>query len=298
MVDNSADLPQEYVKKHELKRISIPYHLNDVTHYDDNGEWKNISAKEYYDALRSGGTSGTTLINPDSFEKIFTDYAKRGEPLLAIVLSSGLSGTAQNAVTALDDVKETYPDCEIYTFDALSAASGTTLAAVIAVAKRAEGLSAKETSEYLNKRVQNYFTLFTVDDLNFLHRGGRLSKFSAVAGSLIGIKPLLNVSPDGKLQLKDKVRGRRASLETLAAQVKRSLEPDTKLKFLTISHGDCKEDAEKLADKIKALVDVEEVYIEMMSPVIGAHTGPGGLALAFDADMDRASYEAKFYPEK
>jgi len=296
LVDTSYDLPQEYIDKNDLKVIAIPFHLNGVTH--DDGRWKDISDEAFYEALAKGGVAGTTLINPETFVQTFTEYAKSGEELLVISLSSGLSGTAQNAVIALQEVKETYPDCKIYPVDGKNAAGGTGLITVLAVNKRNEGLSAEETAKWLEEKRHSCLSLFTVDDLMYLHRGGRLSKLQAVAGSIIGIKPLLNVAPDGTLKLKDKARGRKAAIETLVSQMKRSLNPETKLKTVIISHSDCKEDAEKVADLIKASVEVEEFLIVMMGPVIGAHVGPGCLALFFEADMDRPEYEEKFYSKK
>jgi len=293
LVDTSYDLPQEYIDEHDLKVIAIPFHLNGVTH--DDGRWQDISDKEFYDALAHGGVAGTTLINPETFIQVFTEYAKNNEELLCISLSSGLSGTAQNAVIALNEVKETYPDCKIFPVDGLNAAGGTGLVTVLAVNKRAEGASAEETAKWLEERRHSCFSLFTVDDLMYLHRGGRLSKLQAVAGSIIGIKPLLNVHPDGSLKLKDKARGRKAALETLIGQMARSLHPDTKLDTVIISHSNCLEDANKVAEMVKSKAEVNTMHIVMMGPVIGAHVGPGCIALFFEADMDRVEYEKKFY---
>lgn len=296
LVDNSYDLPEGYVEQNELKVIHLPFHLNGTTY--ENGTWSHMPAEEFYAALANGGTSGTALINPESFIEVFTEYAKKGDELLSISLSGGLSGTAQNAVIALNEVKETYPDCKIYAVDGLNAAGGTGLVTMLAVRKRAEGLSAEETAKWLEEKKNSCLSLFTVDDLMYLHRGGRLSKLSAVAGSIIGIKPLLNVAPDGTLKLKDKARGRKAALETLVEQLKRSVNKGTKLKTIIISHSDCKEDAGKVADLIKASVEVEEIHIVMMGPVIGAHVGPGCIAVFFEGDMDRVTYENNFYPQK
>jgi len=296
MVDTSYDLPQEYIDKHDLKIIPIPFHLNGVTH--DDGRWQDISDVQFYEALASGGAAGTTLINPETFVQVFTDYAERGEDLLVILLSSGLSGTAQNAVVALQDVKETYPDCNIFPVDGLNAAGGTGLVTMLAVNKRAEGLSAGETATWLEEKRHSCISLFTVDDLMYLHRGGRLSKLQAVAGSIIGIKPLLNVDTDGTLKLKDKARGRKAALETLVKQMRRTLNPGTKLDTVIISHSNCPQDAEKVAALVRAETEVKEICLVMMGPVIGAHVGPGCIALFYEADMDRFEYEAKYYPKK
>ena len=293
MIDTGADLPQEYMDEHSIAVIPIPFHLDGKQH--NGGRWQKISDQDFYDALHKGSVAGTALINPDSFMQVFTDYAKRGEDLLVLTLSSGLSGTYQNSVIALAEVKEDYPNCHIYTVDSTNAAGGAGLLAVLAVNKRTEGLSAEETAEWLDKKKHSCLSLFTVDDLMFLHRGGRLSKISAIAGSIIGIKPLLNVAPDGTLKLKDKVRGRKAALKTLAEQMMRSIDPDTALDTIIISHSNCLEDAEALVKIIKASVEVREIQIVMMGPVIGAHVGPGCIALFFEADMSRVEYEAKYY---
>jgi len=296
LVDTSYDLPQEYIDENELKIIPIPFHLNDVTH--EGGRWQEISDTDFYKALADGGVAGTTLINPETFVQAFTEYAKNDEEVLVILISSGLSGTAQNAVIALNEVKETYPDCKIYVVDGFNAAGGTGLVTALAVKKRAEGLSAEETAKWLDEKKHSCFSLFTVDDLMYLHRGGRLSKLQAVAGSIIGIKPLLNVHPDGTLKLKDKARGRKAALEALVGQMTRSLNPDTKLDTVIISHSNCLADAEKVAELVRASTEVKEIFIVMMGPVIGAHVGPGCIALFFEADMDRPAYEEKFYGKK
>ena len=293
MVDTGSDLPEEYMSEHEIASIAIPFNLDGKQH--SGGRWQEISYREFYKALSRGSVAGTALINPDSFVRVFTEYASRGEDLLVLVLSSGLSGTYQNSIVALEEVKEKYPECRIYTVDTVNAAGGMGLVTTMAVRKRSEGLSVSETAEWLEEMKHSCISLFTVDDLMFLHRGGRLSKISAVAGSIIGIKPLLNVAPDGTLKLKDKVRGRKGALDRLVSQMTRSLDPGVELDKVVISHSDCIEDAEALAEKINSVVSVREIIITMMGPVIGAHTGPGAIALFFEGSMTRVEYEAKFY---
>ena len=293
LIDTNSDLPQAFIDEHSIETIPIPFHIDGVQH--DGGRWQEISDKGFYNALRDGSAAGTALINPDSYVSIFTEYATKGQPLLTITLSSGLSGTYQNSVIALEDIKNKYPECEIYTVDSINAAGGAGLLAALAVKKRAEGLSAGETAAWLEIKKKSCLALFTVDDLMYLHRGGRLSKLSAVAGSIIGIKPLLNVAPDGTLKLKDKARGRKNSLTTLFKQMKRSLNPGTRLDTVIISHSDCYEDAETLAGMIRSSLSVNEVIVTMMGPVIGAHVGPGCVALFYEADMPREEYERRFY---
>ena len=296
MTDTGCDLPQEYLDANDIKTIPIPFNIDGIEH--PGGRWQEISDTEFYSRLGSGSKAGTTLINPETFVQVFREYAERDEALLLILLSSGLSGTAQNAVLALEEVKESYPDCRIFPIDSLNASGGFGLVTVLAVKKRAEGLSVEEAVKWLEDKRQSCFSLFTVDDLMYLHRGGRLSKLQAVAGSIIGIKPLLNVHPDGTLKLKDKARGRKASLETLASQLKRSLNDDTKLDTVIIIHSDCEDDARGLSEIINTKVEVNDYIIDMMGPVIGAHVGPGCIALFFEADMERPEYEEKFYAKK
>ncbi|MCL2151954.1 MAG: DegV family protein [Oscillospiraceae bacterium] len=293
MIDTGADLPQEYIDEHGIATIPIPFNLDGVQHSD--GRWQKISAQEFYDALRDGSVAGTALINPESFVSVFTDYAVRGEQLLVITLSGGLSGTYQNSVIALAEVKEKCPDCRICSVDSVNAAGGAGLVAALAVKKRSEGLSLEETAKWLEEKTQSCLALFTVSDLMYLHRGGRLSKVQAIAGSIIGIKPLLNVAPDGSLKLKDKVRGRKAAIKTLFSQLTRSLNNSTSLDTVIISHSNCLEDAQSLATLIKSSVGAREIHLVMMGPVIGTHVGPGCVALFFESDMSRSEYEAKFY---
>ena len=294
LIDTGCDLPEEFIAEHKLIELPLTFHVDDVQH--EEGRWQKITEKEFYDKLRNGSTSGTTLVNPETFVQLFTEYAKRNEPVLYIALSSGLSGTYQNSVIALNEVRETYPDCQIYPVDSLNAAPGIGLIITLAIKKRAEGMSIEDTAKWLEEKRNSCFSLFTVDDLMFLHRGGRVSKLQAVAGSIIGIKPLLNVHPDGTLKLKDKARGRKGALETLVSQMKRSLDPSTKsFDTILIGHGDCIEDAKTVEELIKASFDVKEFIIVTIGPVIGAHSGPGTIALFFEADMTREEYEAKFY---
>ena len=296
MVDTGCDMPQEYLDKHSIKVVPIMFNLDGVEH--ENGRWQEITAEGFYEALANGAVAKTTLINQGVFEDVFTDYAKRGEELLLITLSSGLSGTYENAVNALKEIKETYPNCKIFVVDSLNACGGIGMVLIQAVKKRAGGASLEETGKWLEERRHRCLSLFTVNDLMYLHRGGRLSKVQAIAGSIIGIKPLLNVHPDGTLKLKDKARGRKASLERMAGQMKRSLNPDTKVDDVVIIHADCRDDAMILLDFIKDQIEVDEAYVEVMGPVIGTHVGPGCIALFYVADMDRPEYEEKFYGGK
>jgi DegV family protein with EDD domain len=289
IVDTSCDLPPEYLKEHGIETIAIPFMLDGTEH--KNGYWQDISDKEFYKTLRDGGTAKTSQINPEAFVKSFTEYAKQDKDALYIILSSGLSATYQSSQIALEEVKESYPGCQIYPVDSLGATVLNNILAIMAVRKREEGLSAEETAAWLNEKRHRIFGFFTVDDLMYLHRGGRLSKLSAIGGSLLGIKPVLTIKPDGMLALKEKIRGREAAYELMINQIKRSTAPGTVPENVYISHTDCYDDAFTLSEMVKAAIGIQNVHICTMGPVIGAHTGPGAVTLVYEADMTREEYE-------
>jgi DegV family protein with EDD domain len=293
VADTSCELSQEFIQEHEIEIMPIPFILDEIEH--KMGSWQEITAKEFYDALRKGSTAKTSQINPEAFVKSFTEFAKQDKDVLYIILSGGLSATYQSSQIALDEVKESYQNCNIFPVDSISATALNTLLTMLAVKKREEGFSAAQTAAFLNEKKNNILGFFTVDDLMYLHRGGRLSKLSAIGGSLLGIKPVLNIQPNGTLALKDKVRGRETAFKLMVSQLKRSVNPDTTLDTVIISHTDCEEDAQKLAMMVNAEINVKQVLVVMMCPVIGAHVGPGAVTLVFEADMTREQYENKFY---
>ena len=293
VVDSNCDLPPEFIRENEIEVIPMPFEIDGTPH--KLGYWQMISASDFYNALRNGSVAKTSQINPQTYVEIFTEYAKQEKDAIFLVLSSGLSSTYQSAVLALAEIKETYPDCNIFAIDSLNASSGHGLLAELTVRKRNEGLTAGETAAWLENQKNRLVGLFMVDNLMYLHRGGRLSKLSAITGSVLNIKPVLNFAPDGTLCLKERVRGRKAAMEMMVKQLKRSISPDTVLETITVSHTDCLEDAETFAEMIRKSVNVNNVVITMMGPVIGAHLGPGSVTLVFEADMTRSEYEARFY---
>ena len=293
VADTSCDIPPEYLKEHNIQMLPIPFNL-DGTDYK-TGDWQNISDKEFYNALRNGGVAKTTLINPDTYLESFTSHAKQGKDVLYIILSSGLSGTYQSSQIAFEQVKEAYPDCNIYPVDSIGATSINGLLLMLAVKKREEGLTAQQTAAWLEEKKHSIVGIFTVDDLMYLQRGGRISTLAAVGGSVLRIKPVLNVQPDGTLAVKNKVRGRMAALKLMLSQLQQSIASDSVLNTVIIPHTDCEEDAHKLSEMIKESVDVREIIIVSMGPVIGAHVGPGAIAVVFEAGMSREGFDTKFY---
>jgi DegV family protein with EDD domain len=295
-VDTSTDLSADFIKEHGIEVLPIPFTLDGVEH--KQGYWQEISDKDFYERLKNGGVAKTAQINPDAFARSFKETAGQGKDAVYILLSGGLSGTYQSALIALNEVKETYPDCNIFPIDSVGATSVNTMLAVMAVQKRKEGLDAAQTAAWLQERKNNLLGFFTVDDLMYLHRGGRLSKISAIGGSILGIKPVLNLQPDGTLALKEKVRGRTAAFKLMVNQLLRSVKEGAELDTVYVTHTNSETDAHKLAELVKGSVKVKRVEIVTMGPVIGAHVGPGTVTLIFEADITRQEYEDRYYAKK
>ena len=292
VVDSSCDLPAELMAKYGIEVLPIPFDLDGRSHV--TGDWKGLTVSLYYDSLRKGKIAKTSQINPDDFTEAYSSYANDNRDALFISLSSGLSPTWHNSEIALNEIKKKYPNSNIYTVDSLNATTGHGLLTLLAVKKRDEGLTAGETAAWLNEKKHSLFGLFTVDDLMYLHRGGRLSRMSAITGSVFHIKPVLNMAPDGTLCMKEKVQGRDAALNKLISQLERSINPGTSLDTVLIAHSDCLEYAQALVAKLTAVVRINRIIIMPMCPVIGAHVGPGTVNLMFEADMTRQQYEDRF----
>ena len=200
--------------------------------------------------------------------------------MLLISFSSGLSGTYQNVKLAAEDYKEMYPDRKIIVVDSLCASLGEGMAVHYAVKLKNEGKSIEEVADWLENNKLSICHIFTIDDLFFLKRGGRLSGTSAVFGTLLGIKPLLHMADDGKLYVTGKARGRAATLEHLINSVgEKGIDVENQDVFIT--HGDCEDEANYIASEVKKRYGVKNVIVNMIDPVIGAHAGPGTLAIFF-----------------
>lgn len=276
--DSTTDLTPELVAEMDVQVLPMRFMLDgkEYRNYPDNRE---LSPKEFYDKLRAGSMSTTSQINSVAFIEAFTPVLEAGKDILYVAFSSGLSGTYQSACLAAEDLREQFPERTIECVDTLQASMGEGLVAYTAAMLKKDGMSLAELAAWLRENVQRFCAWFTVDDLMFLKRGGRLSGVAAVAGTLLGIKPVLHVDPDGHLIAMEKVRGRKASLDGLVRHFETSAENHAD-QTVFISHGDCLEDCQYVADKIKAF-GVKRICIGTIGPVIGAHSGPGTVALFF-----------------
>ena len=276
--ESTADLSVELVQELGVEVLPMRFSLNgkEYNNYPDNRE---LDPHDFYDALRAGGMSTTSQINQAAFEEAFGPVLEAGKDILYLSFSSGLSGTFQSARLAAEELAEKYPQRTVRVIDTLQASMGEGLAVYYAATLKNEGKSLEEVASWFEANKMRVCAWFTVDDLMFLKRGGRLGGGAAVVGTLLGIKPILHVDDDGHLIAMEKVRGRRASLDGLVKLLAASDVPVSE-RVVFVSHGDCPEDCEYVVERCKAL-GAKKVYVSTIGPVIGAHSGPGTVALFF-----------------
>lgn len=276
--DSTADLSPDLIREMDAVVIPLTFTLDgqDYLNYPDD---RAMASSEFYGRLRQGSSCTTAQINTATFIDYFTPYLEQGRDILYIAFSSGLSGTYQASLLAARELKEKYPERTVECVDSLQASMGEGLVAYTAAMLRKEGQSLQEVAAWVRENAQTFCAWFTVNDLMFLKRGGRLSGTAAVAGTLLGIKPVLHVDPTGHLVAMEKVRGRKASLDALVKHYRDgAFAHESQTVF--ISHGDCYADCKYVADKIAA-IGAKRIEINNIGPVIGAHSGPGTVALFF-----------------
>ena len=276
ITDSGSDLPKEKLQQLGIIAVPLLVNLGEKTLEDSVDE----GIKEMYDAFRAGAAASTSAINPDRWEKAIEPVLEGGEDVLVIAFSSGLSTTYQSAVIASQELTQRYPERTVKVVDSLCASLGQGLLVWYAAQKRQQGLSLQELQDWLEKAKYQLCHWFTVDDLAFLKRGGRVSATTALVGTMLKIKPVLHVDDEGHLISKAKVRGRKASLDMLFEKTRELAIPGEN-DVMYICHGDCLEDAQYLEARLKKELGVKEVLIGYTGAVIGSHSGPGTLAVFF-----------------
>ncbi len=274
--DSGADLPLSYCKAHDVTVLPLGFTLEGQTYHGTEA----MDNKVFYDKLRSGALPTTSAANLEDTAALFRTYMEQGKDLLHIAFSSGLSSTSDAAQLAAQLVLEEYPEQKILVVDSLCASMGQGFLVHQAVKLRDAGETLAATAKKVTDMRLNVVHNFTVDDLEHLHRGGRVSKATAVVGSLMGIKPILHVDDTGHLTAVGKVRGRKASIQALADRMEQQMKGFDNPEVF-ISHGDCLQDAEALAEMVRSRFGIENIMIGYIGPVIGTHSGPGTLALYF-----------------
>ena len=276
--DSNSDLLEDYIKEKQIGIIPHYYDLEGNTYGDE----VNLTPKEFYDKMRTGLMPTTMASNPEVIRETFQNYVDQGFDILHISFSSALSGGCSNVVTGAREICEENPGAKIIVVDTLNASMGEGMFVMKAVRMREEGKSIEETVAWLEEHKQEFCVRFTVDDLNHLQRGGRISKTTAFIGSMINIKPILYLNTEGQLVALSTARGRKKSLVTICNDM---LDSMGKYKdgddVICIVHGDSIDDAKYLEDLIREKLPNKLILINFVSPSIGSHSGPGAIGLCF-----------------
>lgn len=279
ITDSSCDLPDSLVKELELEVLPLSFIMDGKTYrnYPDNRE---MSPKDFYNKQREGLMATTNAVNVGEAGDALEHILKQGKDALVLAFSSGLSTTCNSFQIAAEDLAGQYPDRKIFVVDTLCASLGQGMFVYQAAKLRQDGKSIEEVRDWAEANKLKQCHWFTVNDLFFLKKGGRVSAATAVVGTMLQIKPVMHVDNEGHLIKVDTARGRKASLNALVDKVG-ELAEDPASQTMFISNSDCQEDAQYVADQIKARYGTKEILINSIGPVIGAHTGPGCVALFF-----------------
>ena len=278
-VDGSSNLPDSVTQALDIRVLPCSYSINgQPSTY--NGHLDSFTPHEYYEMLRQGGKVQTSLLNTQLFLDSFRGALEQGQDVVYCSMSSGISGTCQAARMAAQELEEEFPNRTVRVVDSLGAGFGTGLMACKAADLRAEGKTAGETADFLDEDVHHTLQFFTVDDLNFLKRTGRVSGATAMIGTVLNIKPVLWGDPTGHITARSKQRGRKKALAAIVEEYRNAVtEPENQR--VAISHGDCEAEALTLAEMIRAVAPPKELIIAPHEPFTGAHVGPGMLGLFF-----------------
>ena len=278
VTDSASDLPKEILQEYDIPCLPLYYSIDGVIYGDE----KNIEPHEFFELMRKGAMPTTMGCNPEYATEMFRSILNQGKDILHIAFSSALSSSYNNACIAANEVMEEHPGARIVVVDSLAASMGEGLIVYKAVEMKKSGKSMDEIIDFVNNHKLNVVHNFTVDDLNHLYRGGRVSKTTAIIGTLANIKPILHVDNEGRLINIGKVRGRKKSLIALVDRMEEHIGSyRDKNDVVFISHGDCLQDAQFVAGLVKERFGIYNIWINYICPTIGTHSGPGTVALFF-----------------
>lgn len=277
--DATADLPAELCRKEGIRVLPLNYLVNGEAY----GLNREMPLTDFYQHMRQGASTSTAQVTVPQAETAFREALEEGLDILYIGFSSGLSGTMGSVGMAAKNLAKEYPDAKIRLVDSLSASLGEGLLVYLTLQKKKAGYTLEEAAKWCEDSRLHLCHLFTVEDLIYLHRGGRVSKTAAVAGSLLGIKPVLHVDDEGHLVPIAKVRGRKQSLNALLSEMKKRVQ-GWENQVVAVSHGDCGAEAQAVLDEAQRLSKAKETLFGQIGPVIGSHSGPGTVALFFLGD--------------
>lgn len=273
-VNSTVDLPKEWLEERRVPVVPLKYTIDGETYTDMEG----LTGKEFFAKLREGKMSTTSQVNPEEAAEMLEPFLKEGKDILHLGFSSGLSGTLNSMKIAGEMLEEKYPEAKVIVIDTLCACLGEALLLYKALQQKEKGMNIDELAQWVEDNKLHICHNVTVDDLNHLHRGGRVSKTTAVLGTLVQIKPIIHMDDNGKLQVIGKERGRKKSLNKIvdmAVEQSKGWDND----IIMITHGDCLEDAEYVAKLVREKMGIENILINNIGTVIGSHTGPGVVAV-------------------
>lgn len=272
-VNSTVDTGKEWLKERNVPVIPLKYTIDGQEYTDMYG----LSDKEFFQKLREGKMSVTSQINPEEAKEMLEPYVKEGKDVLHLAFSSALSGTCNSMKIAAEELQEEYPEAKVIVVDTLCACMGEAMLLYYALKQKEAGKTIEEVAQWAEENKLHVCHNVTVDDLFYLHRGGRVSKTAAVLGTVVKVKPIIHMDDNGALQVIGKERGRKKSLHKIVDMaVERSKGWDNEI--IMITHGDCLEDAEYVAKLVREKMGVENVFIHNIGTVIGSHTGPGVVA--------------------
>lgn len=280
VTDSSCNLCEEMIDDFHLHVLPLTFKIDDEI-YQSYLKGEKTDLKHFYTLMREGKQITTSLPNLNESEALLRQVADTGKDVLYVGFSSGLSGTYEAIRMIMQNIAPDYPNQNFYTVDTLAASGGEGLLIWYAAQKRNEGAGAEEVYRWLEENKLHMAHWFTVDDLMFLFRGGRVTRTAAWAGTILNIKPVMHVDDEGHLIPLEKVRGRKKSLNALVDHMAQTANEPISEQMVFITHGDCLEEADYVADKVKERFGVKDVIINYVDPVIGAHSGPGTMALFF-----------------
>ncbi|MBO4560139.1 MAG: DegV family protein [Lachnospiraceae bacterium] len=292
ITDSASNLTKDLLDKYNLHMISYHVTLNgsDFLCYDPERDYAE-AGKHFYDSMREGATVSTSLVNTAACEDFFTPFLEQGKDIIFVGISSGLSGTVQAARIAAEDLMEDYPERKIIVIDSMGASLGEGLLVIGLSERRAEGMTIEEAALWYEEHKMSMNHIFTVDDLKYLKKGGRISAAACIVGSILSIKPVLLASDEGKIVSFCNSRGRKKALKEIAEQtIKRIVDPEDQV--IAIAHCDAPEDAEYVASLVREACPVKDVIIRYYDICTGTHVGPGTVAIFFmgqDRMLDPAS---------
>ena len=286
VTDSCSNLVEDMIDDFGLHILPLTFMVDgEDAVYQSYLKGEKTDLKQFYTMMREGKVFKTSLPNLAESEALFRSILDKGHDLIYLAFSSGLSGTFQALSLMCSQLQEEYPDRKIYAVDTLAASGGQGLLVWYAVQHARAGETIDQVRDWVEENKLHLAHWFTVDDLMFLFRGGRVSKTAAWAGTLLNIKPVLHVDNEGHLIPMEKVRGRKKSLNALVDHMEKSAVQPISDQMVFITHGDCLEEAKYVAEKVKERFGVKDVIINYIDPVIGSHAGPGTMALFFLADQ-------------